>query len=192
MTARNAGKNDLEYANYTNDSNTEHSVRKVSDTPTTDYDGWVHARKFFNNAGAIDIAVDGSITTQEFSLTLAANEVFLVHQLEIVLTDKGNINNLDGFMSLAGLTNGLEIEAQLATPQDVVNIKTNYGLINRLRRRIELKDVGTDSVAVGEAEFIVPINLDGSQGHTIIARVQDNLSSLQLSTVSATGVVKEF
>lgn len=183
----------LERGKFTPDSNSDLSIVHVTDTPTTDNNGWVHARKFLNNAGNIDIAVDGSVTPVEYTLDIAPNEIYVIHRLEFVFTDSGNINQLSDFMSLAGgLTNGIKLEAVLANPSPIVTVKTNYGLINRLRSAIEIKNVGNDSVAVGDQYFSIPVVADGSLGHTIKATIQDNLSPLLLSTISATGVIKEI
>jgi hypothetical protein len=183
---------DLERRKFLEGADSISSVIGVAQTPTTDINGWAHARKFLNNAGSIDIAVDGSVTPVEFKITLAANEIYIVKRLEFVFTDNGNINQLSDFMSIAGgLTNGLQIEAILTNPQNPIIVKTNYELINRLRSSIEVKNLGNDSVAVGDAYFESPVVLYGSEGHTIKATVRDNMGSLLLSTISATGVIKE-
>lgn len=192
MAKKNYSVNDLSYAQFMADSNSDDSIAAFTQVPTTDNRGWVHARKFLNNAGAIGINVDGSVTPVNFSLSVAANEIFIIEELEIVFTDKGNINSLEDFMSLPALTNGILISATLANPQPTINIKTNYDIVNRLRRRVDLQDVGTQSIAVGEVIFRAPVVVDGSLGHQITATIQDNLSSLLLSTISAIGVVKEI
>lgn len=183
--------NDLSFARFFSDSNTKDSIVAFAETPTTDNRGWVHARKFLNNAGSIGINVDGSVTPAAFSLSIAANEIFIIRELEVVFADKGNINSLAGFMSLPALTNGISISAFLANPQPTINIKTNYDIVNRLRRRVDLADIGTESLAVGEVIFQAPVVVDGSLGHNITATIQDDLSPLFLSTISAVGVVKE-
>lgn len=185
--------NSLRHSSFTNDSNDNSSIIQVSDTPTTDNDGWVHARKFFVNNGSIDIAVNGSVTPVVFELDIQPNEVYVIYRLEFVFTDNGNINQLSDFMSIAGgLPNGLVLEATLANPSPIVTVKTNYGLINRLRSQIEIKNIGNDSVAVGDQYFARPVIVDGSLGHNMKATVNDDMSSLLLSTISATGVVKEL
>ncbi len=185
--------NSLRHSNFTQDSNDNTSIIQVSQTHTTDNNGWVHARKFLNNAGSIDIAVNGSVTPVEFKLDVAPNEIYVVYSLEFVFTDNGNINQLSDFMSISGgLPNGLVLEAELANPSPIATVNTNYGLINKLRSQIEIKNIGNDSVAVGEQYFAAPLFVDGSQNHTIKATVNDNMSSLLLSTISATGVIKEI
>ena len=151
----------------------------------------MHARKFLLDGSNFNLAVDGSVTPVVFQIDIQPTELFLIDNIELTLTDKGNVNDLEDFMVITGgLTNGLLTDATLANPSPAVTVRTNYGLLNRMGTGSSLSQIGQDSVFSGRLHFNAPVIVDGSQGHNIRVTVRDDLTGLLLSTVAVSGVVK--
>ena len=152
----------------------------------------IHQRAFLREDGTSPlINVNGSVTPIPFTWTPPAGTVFKLDEVDIVFTGPGNINNVSNFMNMSTLTNGLMFETHIdGVVNEVVNLKTNFDLINQLNTTFELKLLGTTNVLVGNIKLKRPLVFDGDNSDLMCAVVRDDFSGLDYSAISVVGVIE--
>ena len=197
MPIKDYSVNSLNHSRFTEGSNGNKSVVKTNSVfpviPTGSEAGFGHLRKFLNNAGNIEINVDGSVTPQTFSVSVSANERYWIHSIHTIFTDNANVNSLDDFLSLPALTNGLLFEQTIDSVTTTSAIaKNNFDILHNLNSTFDVKAVGSYTIINGEVPLSIPAYLDGSKGDTLSVTVQDDLSPLTQCTIAVTGIVEIF
>lgn len=107
---------------------------------------------FFENGGSSDMGVDGSTTSQVFSIQALVDRDVFIKSISVIVADAGA--TLAGFGNLAALTNGISFVYQNSTVGPVTirdSIKTNLDFIR----------LGTSTGAVGDGTSAWKSDLSG-------------------------------
>ncbi len=133
------------------------------------------------NAGSKDMAVDGSVTTQYFTHSVAAGEVVYISGITFLIHDAGN-NSLTTFGTLPALTNGVKVEMSIGgTNREVANIKDNADIILKFTGAFGTQGNGgfaPDDAFWGKMDLDRSVTLTGDDGDFIRIAIQDDLSSI--------------
>lgn len=143
-----------------------------------------------DGSGASSLAVDGSVTVQNFWHAAAASKVTIVRSLSLVLADGSLV--AAGFGGLAALTNGLAVDL-VATDGTTVLYDLTGGLsikshvdLGVLGAELAVHDFGSgDDFVIASWEFPAPIELTAAQRFRV--RVRDDLTGLAAARAVISG-----
>ena len=141
------------------------------------------------------MSVNGSGTPVDFKVAPAAGDIFQVSYITLLLLDAGTMGP-SVFGSLgAGLTNGLELHAQINGQAHVfTNLKDNGDLFQCFfggqsgvlsSPAADAGFLDTVDKAGGRMVFDYPVTLDGDKGDFISMKVQDDLLAIDFLKMSA-------
>lgn len=165
--------------------NTADRIKVDSDTnPTPDVNITYQVNSLLNGAVA-NMAVNGSVTPQNFSWTPGgSDDIWYVEAVSFLIFASSGTLTVNGFGTGASpLTNGLDLHiTQLGTDRVAASLKTNADLT------LTFKDhplqtattglFGSTAVFLGEIVFHQPLVLRQANADTIFLRVRDNLSGI--------------
>jgi hypothetical protein len=148
----------------------------------------LHKKVSLLNGSSADMKVNGSVTPVNFSFSPAANEVWYLSALSILLNDNGT-NSPNKFGDLAALTNGLQIQVNSkSVALDIANMKDNIDLSTFfMSNRAVSGTTGvfeSADVFIGAMLFQPEMILSGTSDY-IRARVRDNLSTVDYLRITA-------
>lgn len=148
------------------------------------------------NGGATSLAVNGSVTPQNFDFAPAASETWYMTELHLTMQDSGG-NSFDEFANLSGLlggagtlTNGLLITVKSrGTTLDYVNLKDNGDIL--LNADVVwipsiAGNIGNDTATTTAIfKFDIPIKLQNSTTDFVRITVRDNISTVDFLRAAA-------
>ena len=150
----------------------------------------------FKNNDSIDMAVNGSSTAVEFTVTVPAGRTLQWHRTNFIVVDGGISAGLFAGIVGGALTNGLNIKVVDASGTTVKDFTTNFGNIKTNEEWNLL--AGIDGVQQQLAgDDILPVRWtiakagfapDLPAGYQIVVTIQDDLSSI----VKFEGMVQGF
>jgi hypothetical protein len=151
-----------------------------------------HFVSFLENGGSREMAIDGSVTSQIFSVGPAAGEIWYVYELQFLMADlKVEVRDRYGDIS-GGLTNGLLCESVIGgTPREIFNVVDNKEVAVIFDYEFSSKTqaglANEDALFVGNLKFDNVIQLVGDDSDLIRLTVRDDLTGLnsQLMTLKA-------
>lgn len=149
----------------------------------------------FLNGSNENLDVNGSSTTQNFLFGPPSGQVWYVEEVSIVILDPGT-SDIDDFGSISGgLTNGLQLLAEISsTEYEIGNYQNNgtlsLGFANHAVFGQTTGEGGAgwfdeDDAFMGVQKFRKPVCLNGTNGDQLIFRVRDNLNNIQRIKASA-------
>ena len=139
--------------------------------------------------GNTNANVDGSVTPVTFSYHPPANEVVRIDNVSAVFASVGNIQSLNDFVTVPGLTNGITLDVQSIGVQDLRPgvIKNNINLLQFLTSTFEEKAIGSNTIYSGTVNLKQGIILRGFFNDYYSFIINDNLTGLSLVNVILTG-----
>ena len=151
--------------------------------PVIPADNLIYREMFFKNGSSKDLNVDGSVTTQYFTVSLAAGETFYLDKVGFLLFDSGNVE-LTKFGTITALTNGLRLELQKdSVIYEVATMQDNADVLVTITGGANAQGNGgyaPDDAFWGTVDFNKSVTLHGDDGDFIRFVVQDDLSSFDV------------
>lgn len=144
----------------------------------------VHGEADLKNGSSADMTVNGAVTSVDFTAGPPAGQVWYVYDIGLTIRDSG-ANDPDRFGAISGgLTNGVLLTQKIdSTEYDYKAFKTNLEVVNCFTMSSHFVGVGSGFVNdpnlfTGNIGIAPSIRLIGDNGDKIIARVRDDLTSL--------------
>lgn len=157
--------------------------------------GQVFRRLLLTEAGGsnTNLAVDGSVTPVLFDISSTSFRSFNITSLDFFIEANGRIKSYDDFMTISGLTNGIQIDFTLV--EEIYSseiIKTNADLLSAYwNHSNEFQAPITNKVHIKAiSEF--PINsLILKENGTIETTISDDISDISIIEVAIGGIIIE-
>ena len=152
---------------------------------------------YLENGASLDMAVDGSVTAQNFSLAPSSSEIYRVHGLSISMSLSA-APTMPAFGDLAELANGITLSVfgnvgteECPTHSLLANLVGGQGL----KSNNDLVSVGSVGIVELAGTYALqasialggPLRLDGGAGEYLKAVVSDDLSGLLRMRMFAVG-----
>ena len=140
----------------------------------------IHKRNYFVNGSSPEINVNGSVTPVEFSIIPNSKETIAVNTFGILILTHRQVDDIEGFGGISGLTNGIEFSIRNGATQIYTrNIKTNADLYGIFPGQVfqEFKSpqhIFNISLDFNENDLII----SGRKSQSLVIKIQDNLTTL--------------
>ena len=143
---------------------------------------------FLSDGSSHDMLVDGSSTPVAFTFGPSASEIWSLQEMLIVFTADDFEFNGASFGPNTLLTNGIVVElVQNSVVTELFNIKQNEDFLRTPGRLPLVNNTGQKDVLSSTFAFGGLVKLDASTSDIIRVRVRDNLTSVKLKYLTATG-----